>query len=285
MWRLFYDVFVVECFHLKTKGIYFCMIKKTRHNVKAKICYKWKRMKRKEIFRVIKLFANINLVKMQKVLNLIVWAVFSQTKKNHIWISEKPALHSHIKKVENYRFPQSFYKISSSIFSFPLTKVDKKSFLLSLRNKSIIANTKTNHLRNNISCSIVKRIMKSVKCILRKAPSIVMLDRYFTNMIFHLSYDNASESSSPFILLSFRYITTGAIYFMFHTLCFDFIKSNQGKFISFYHYAIEQHDSNKTLFQRRKASDVGDKNKNIPCVVSSTSDFFFMWHNKSARDR
>lgn len=155
--------------------------------------------------------------------------------------------------------------------------------MISLRNKSIIANTKTNHLRNNISCSIVKRIMKSVKCILRKASPHCVVDRYFTNMIFHLSYDNASENSLLSIF-SFHYITTGAIYFMFHSLCFDFIKSNQGKFISFYRYAIEQQNSNKTLFQRRKASDVGDKNINSLCCAFHKW-FLFMWHNKNARDR
>lgn len=74
-------------------------------------------------------------------------------------------------------------------------------------------------------------------------------------MIHHPSYDNVLEKCfSPFA-------RPHILYFMFHALYafLDFIKSNQEKFISFYRYAIE-HDSNKTLFLGRKASDGGDKN-------------------------
>lgn len=83
------------------------------------------------------------------------------------------------------------------------------------------------------------------------------------------------------LLLSSHYIIRlpRVIYFMLRTqlLCFDFIKSNQEKFISFYRFAIE-HDSNKTFSFRRKASDGGDKNTKFGfplCfrVGVSTSDF------------
>lgn len=124
-------------------------------------------------------------------------------------------------------------------------------------------------------------IIESVKSLFRHKASIHCADGYFTNTIFHLSYDNACRrrQRKRSLLLSSHYIIAPrAIYFMLHTqlLCFDFIKSNQEKFISFYRFAIE-HDSNKTFSFRRKASDGGDKNTKFGFLlcfrVVSTSDF------------
>lgn len=85
-----------------------------------------------------------------------------------------------------------------------------------------------------------------------KLPSIVLMDILQIRFsIYHMIMPRRRRrrQRKRSLLLSSHYIIAPrAIYFMLHTqlLCFDFIKSNQEKFISFYRFAIE-HDSNKTF--------------------------------------